>query len=140
VAITPKVFDTLLFLVANAGRPVSREELIKTVWPDTFVEEGNLNYNIQLPAKLNAWRHELMQLLKKIDPSKPSQESVAATIGRLSQSRTIPRHIAALMRVITEMRNKAEYEANLVSDSEIMAVIAAYKAVNQWAQTQRLVG
>ncbi len=46
VSITPKVFDTLLFLVANAGRTVSREELIKAVWPDTFVEEGNLNYNM----------------------------------------------------------------------------------------------
>src|SRR5262249_28592981 len=41
-----KVFDTLLFLVSNAGRTVSREELIQAVWPDTFVEEGNLNYNM----------------------------------------------------------------------------------------------
>ncbi len=46
VSITPKVFDTLAFLVANAGRTVSREELIQAVWPDTFVEEGNLNYNM----------------------------------------------------------------------------------------------
>ena len=46
VSITPKVFDTLLFLIANAGRTVSREELIQSVWPDTFVEEGNLNYNM----------------------------------------------------------------------------------------------
>jgi TolB-like protein/DNA-binding winged helix-turn-helix (wHTH) protein/Tfp pilus assembly protein PilF len=45
-SITPKVFDTLLFLVANAGRTVTREELIQAVWPDTFVEEGNLNYNM----------------------------------------------------------------------------------------------
>jgi DNA-binding winged helix-turn-helix (wHTH) protein len=43
VAITPKVFDTLVFLVSNAGRSVSRDEVIKAVWPDTFVEEGNLN-------------------------------------------------------------------------------------------------
>ena len=46
VSITPKVFDTLVFLVSNAGRTVSREEMIKAVWPDTFVEEGNLNYNM----------------------------------------------------------------------------------------------
>ncbi len=46
VSITPKVFDTLAFLVSNVGRTVSREELIKAVWPDTFVEEGNLNYNM----------------------------------------------------------------------------------------------
>jgi Tol biopolymer transport system component len=35
-----------MFLVANVGRTVSREELIQAVWPDTFVEEGNLNYNM----------------------------------------------------------------------------------------------
>src|SRR4029077_9747764 len=46
VAITPKAFDTLLYLVSNAGRTVGREEMIRALWPDTFVEEGNLNYNI----------------------------------------------------------------------------------------------
>jgi eukaryotic-like serine/threonine-protein kinase len=46
VAITPKAFDTLLCLVSNAGRTVSREEMIRALWPDTFVEEGNLSYNI----------------------------------------------------------------------------------------------
>ena len=40
--LTPKVFDTLLVLVENSGRVVSKDELMKSVWPDTFVEEGNL--------------------------------------------------------------------------------------------------
>jgi Tol biopolymer transport system component/DNA-binding winged helix-turn-helix (wHTH) protein len=52
VSITPKVFETLVFLVTNAGRTVSREELIKSVWPDTFVEEGNLNYNMSQLRKI----------------------------------------------------------------------------------------
>ena len=43
----PKVFDTLLVLVANHGRVVSKEELMNAVWgPDTFVEEGGLARNI----------------------------------------------------------------------------------------------
>jgi Tol biopolymer transport system component/DNA-binding winged helix-turn-helix (wHTH) protein len=46
VPITPKAFDTLQYLVLNAGRTVGRQELLQAVWPDTFVEEGNLNYNI----------------------------------------------------------------------------------------------
>jgi DNA-binding winged helix-turn-helix (wHTH) protein len=52
VAIAPKTFDTLLYLVAHAGRTVSREELIRAVWPDTFVEEGNLNYSISQIRKI----------------------------------------------------------------------------------------
>jgi pimeloyl-ACP methyl ester carboxylesterase/DNA-binding winged helix-turn-helix (wHTH) protein len=46
VALTPKAFDTLLFLVENQGRVLSREELMSQVWPDSFVEENNLAQNI----------------------------------------------------------------------------------------------
>jgi Tol biopolymer transport system component/DNA-binding winged helix-turn-helix (wHTH) protein len=52
VAIAPKAFDTLLYLVSNAGKTVTREEIIRAVWPDTFVEEGNLNYNISQLRKI----------------------------------------------------------------------------------------
>ena len=48
IALTPKVFDTLVFLVERAGRLVSKEELIQGVWPRGFVEESNLSKNIWL--------------------------------------------------------------------------------------------
>src|SRR6185503_253319 len=38
----PKVFDVLAMLVQNSGRVVSKDILMKQVWPDSFVEEGNL--------------------------------------------------------------------------------------------------
>ncbi|MBI1766586.1 MAG: PD40 domain-containing protein [Acidobacteria bacterium] len=52
VALTPKVFDTLLALVEHRAMVVSRNELLKEVWPDTFVEEGNLTQNISMLRKL----------------------------------------------------------------------------------------
>ena len=45
--LAPKVFDTLLILVNNSGRIVEKEELMSRLWPDTFVEESNLTFNIQ---------------------------------------------------------------------------------------------
>src|SRR5438132_11671978 len=42
VSITPKAFLLLLTLVENHGHLVEKEELIETVWKDSFVEEGNL--------------------------------------------------------------------------------------------------
>ena len=51
VPLTPKVFDILLTLVENRGQVVSKEELMKRVWPDTYVEEGNLTQNISLLRK-----------------------------------------------------------------------------------------
>ena len=49
--LTPKVLDTLLVLVENAGRPVSKEVLLQSVWPDTVVEESNLSQNISVLRK-----------------------------------------------------------------------------------------
>jgi eukaryotic-like serine/threonine-protein kinase len=51
IALTPKVFDTLLVLVQNSGQPISRDELMQAVWPDSFVEEGNLTQNISVLRK-----------------------------------------------------------------------------------------
>ena len=47
LALAPKVFDTLLILVGNSGRIVEKEELMSRLWPDSFVEESNLTFNIQ---------------------------------------------------------------------------------------------
>src|SRR5438105_2802366 len=46
VPLTPKVFDVLLALVQNSGHILSKDEVMKLVWPDTSVEEGNLARNI----------------------------------------------------------------------------------------------
>ena len=46
VALTPKAFDLLAALVEQPGRLISKDELLRKVWPDTFVEESNLAYNV----------------------------------------------------------------------------------------------
>lgn len=46
VPLTPKAIDVLLALVERPGRLVTKDELVQQVWPDTFVEEANLAYNI----------------------------------------------------------------------------------------------
>jgi Tol biopolymer transport system component/DNA-binding winged helix-turn-helix (wHTH) protein len=46
VHLTPKEFETLLALVRGGGRLMSKEELLKEIWPDTFVEEATLAQNI----------------------------------------------------------------------------------------------
>ena len=46
VPLTPKAFEVLLVLVESSGRVLSKDELMKRVWPDTIVEEANLSHNI----------------------------------------------------------------------------------------------
>jgi eukaryotic-like serine/threonine-protein kinase len=51
VPVTPKAFETLLVLVRRSRDVVSKEELLKEVWPNSFVEESNLSQNIFLLRK-----------------------------------------------------------------------------------------
>jgi DNA-binding winged helix-turn-helix (wHTH) protein/TolB-like protein/Flp pilus assembly protein TadD len=51
VPLTPKVFDILITLVENRGHVVAKDDLMKRVWPSTYVEEGNLTQNISLLRK-----------------------------------------------------------------------------------------
>src|SRR6476646_6502064 len=51
ISLAPKAFETLLLLVQNGGHVLTKEELIKTLWPDSFVEENNLAQYISLLRK-----------------------------------------------------------------------------------------
>jgi TolB-like protein/DNA-binding winged helix-turn-helix (wHTH) protein/Tfp pilus assembly protein PilF len=51
VPLTGKAFDTLFVLVRHRGHIVGKEELLRAVWPDSFVEEGNLSFNVSLLRK-----------------------------------------------------------------------------------------
>lgn len=46
VPLTPKAFDLLLALVEQHGHLLEKDELLRQVWPDSFVEEANLASNI----------------------------------------------------------------------------------------------
>lgn len=48
IALTPKVFDTLVLLVERAGHVVSKDELMKLLWPRGYVDESNLTKHIWL--------------------------------------------------------------------------------------------
>ena len=51
VPLTPKTFQILLVLVRHSKEVVTKDDLMKTVWPDTFVEEANLSRNIFMLRK-----------------------------------------------------------------------------------------
>ncbi len=46
IPLTPKVFDTLLYLVEHHGQVRDKDEMMQAIWPDTIVEENNLNQSI----------------------------------------------------------------------------------------------
>lgn len=51
LSLTPKTVETLIALVRSKGELLNKDELLKTIWPDRIVDEGNLTQNIYLLRK-----------------------------------------------------------------------------------------
>src|SRR5215831_9613011 len=66
IALNPKAFDILVFLVENPNRVISKEELLKAVWADSVVEEANLTQNIFLLRKALSGGSEDRELIVTI--------------------------------------------------------------------------
>jgi DNA-binding winged helix-turn-helix (wHTH) protein len=46
ISIGGRAFDLLVILLRSRGRVVTKQEITRYVWPDTFVEESNLRYQV----------------------------------------------------------------------------------------------
>src|SRR5262245_10929377 len=51
ISLSPKAFDLLAALVSRASHLVTKEQLLREVWPGTFVEEANLSYTVSVLRK-----------------------------------------------------------------------------------------
>jgi hypothetical protein len=51
LTLAPKTFDLLTFLVEHQGRVLSKQELMHALWPETFVEEANLSFQVSVLRK-----------------------------------------------------------------------------------------
>ena len=67
VPLTPKVFDTLLYLIRNGGKVIGKDELMREIWTDSIVEENNLNQNISI--------------LRRVFGEKPGEQRFIVTVA-----------------------------------------------------------
>lgn len=66
VPLTPKLIDTLVVLVQNTGHVMTKEGLMQSLWPDSFVEESSLTQNISLLRKALAENGSGQQYIETI--------------------------------------------------------------------------
>ena len=66
VKLRPKVFEALKYLVENAGRLISKKELIQAVWPDSFVTDDSLvQCTVELRRALNDHKQQLLKTVPR---------------------------------------------------------------------------
>ena len=66
VALTPKAFDLLVYLVQRPGRLADKHALMSALWPDTVVEEANLAYNVSALRKALGDGHDGEQIIQTV--------------------------------------------------------------------------
>jgi TolB-like protein/DNA-binding winged helix-turn-helix (wHTH) protein len=129
IALTAKAFDVLLFLAQNPNRLVTKEELLKAVWGDTFVEEGNLTQYISLLRKALGGAPEDARLIVTI-ARKGYQFTADVTVARAADSATQDaRHVSS----------DDKSPADTQRDREVAADEAVPEAPRHW-QKAALVG
>lgn len=90
IPLEPRVFQTLLLLVKNAGRIIKKEEFLETVWKDAIVEEGNLPVAIAKLRKALKEKNSAMKFIETV-PRKGYRfnEKVILKISELQPSNLI---------------------------------------------------
>lgn len=93
VPLPPKIFDILKLLVEDSGHLLGKDELMRAVWPDSFVEEGNLTRNIST--------------LRTVLGEKPEGHQYIETVPKRGY------------RFIAEVREVNEVDESLTSPSKV---------------------
>jgi eukaryotic-like serine/threonine-protein kinase len=123
IPLQPKTFQILLVLIRHSQEIVTKEDLMKAVWPDTFVEEANLSRNI-------------FMLRKALAENPPEQRYIITVPGRgyrLAENvRVVPEQEVS---IIAANRSKVQVEVTKSwpwAQVAALAIVALAVAVGVW--------
>src|SRR5215472_3345935 len=107
VPLSPKAFDLLLLLAERSGQVVLKDDLMRWLWPDTFVEESNLGQHI-------------FQIRKALGEQAQDPVYIATVSGRgyrfAQKVRTVPRESEDEIVLESHSRSRLVIEEETVPD------------------------
>ncbi len=106
VSLRPKEFALLVALVQNHGHVLTKDELLKGVWADQFVEEGNLNRHISSLRKALGETPGELQFVETVPKVGYRFVAPVKEIGDRSGDMVIERHTIA--RIVSEEEEEAD--------------------------------
>jgi|HubBroStandDraft_1064217.scaffolds.fasta_scaffold32696_1 TolB-like protein/DNA-binding winged helix-turn-helix (wHTH) protein/Tfp pilus assembly protein PilF len=166
VALTAKAFEILMMLVQNPGHSLAKEEMLRQVWPDSFVDESNLAQHIFQLRKIleeapggRAYIETIprygYRFTQQVQQSPaPSDEILAtapaapanASVGRADETAAKPRWIiaAALATVVTVaavgiyVANERASNPSGVKAGKVMLAVLPFENLSRDAQQEYL--
>jgi len=132
IPITPKAFETLLVLVEHGGHVIDKNELMKKVWPNTFVEEVNLAKNVSSLRKILAGEESEQHYIETIP--KRGYRFIAGVREVWAEEGTADPHVSAppSLGMETVERGRSSYVRRLAWPLAFI-VIGAAVALSLWA-------
>lgn len=125
--LAPKAFDTLVLLIENGGKILSKERLMAEVWQDAFVEENNLAQNISILRKtlretrdtkyietVPKFGYRFVANIEVVRSSAVPEEVVESVRGRvyMSDADTVAPRSTAGQRAVAPLRPETNYVQN----------------------------
>lgn len=100
VTLTPKAFEALILLVEREGHLIEKEELMKSLWPDTFVEEANLAHHVWRLRKALEDSKEVAQYIETVPKRGYRFIAPVKTINQSNPALVVEEH--TVMRLVAE--------------------------------------
>ena len=135
VTLQRRAFDVLLYLVQNPGRVVTKDELLKNVWPDAFVDENNLTQSVSV--------------LRKALDQRPGENSYITTLPGRGYQFVVPVQVIGEARPGDERRglaNTSQGGSLLVQERTVTTKIVTEEnhttrrtSISRWALVAALV-
>ncbi|QQS33786.1 MAG: transcriptional regulator [Acidobacteriota bacterium] len=138
VAVAPKDFDLLMVLIENRGRTVTKEDLMDSVWQDTFVYEGNLYRHISTLRKLLEESHRDSKLITTV-PKRgyrfdgEVREVFVAESALIAEERTQYR-IAINEVTETAKTSRLALSFSTLAVATVIIGVAAFATIMGWRQ------
>lgn len=124
ISLTPKVFDTLLLLIENAGRVVSKERMMEEVWEGSFVEENNLAQNISILRRVLGERSDGLKCIETV-PKRGYRFVAAVSTAVTGTGELIMRERTRARIVIEEEDDEPDQILSTVATGDLVALPVA---------------
>lgn len=147
IQLTPKAFNTLLYLLDRSGKLVTKDELMKALWPDAYVAESNLTQTVFMLRKALADTESTESYIKtvpgrgyrfaaevhRISPAATDSATSSAIVGQ--NAIAIPRDLSSSgpsLPPIARTRLQSRIRSGMALAGILLLSIAFKLALGRW--------
>ena len=123
VPLSPKAWDVLVHLVRRAGHLVSKQELLDTVWPEAFVEEGIVAVHVSGLRKALGEQRDSIKYIETV------AKSGYRFVAPLADANSLHAITPVSTPEVHELLGRARAHLLSAARSELPHAIAAFEAV-----------